>query len=125
MKNMRKSKAFILTEMVVCVTIILMLMAGFSFAMWSFGAIQKQMHAKEQCLAAVNSQLDSIAASGNPLDSNVVHSSWPGVEVSVETLQGQGQWQGLDLVTVSASTYAGKKQVSVSQQRYINLARMK
>ena len=110
---------WILIELVVAVAllgILVMALGQIQYQLTKFNAIQ---WTRMRCITAGQGQLDSIAAGGRPIADEEVERLWPGIQVQVERSAGQGDWQGLTLVTVTASGKAQGKEVKVELTRYI------
>ena len=111
---------WIMIELVVALGILgilLMALGQIQYQLTKFNAIQ---WTRMRCITAGQGQLDSIAAGDRPIADKEVERLWPGIQVQVERAPGQGDWQGLTLVTVTASGQAKGKEVKVELARYIS-----
>ena len=110
---------WIMIELAVAVGILGILVTALGqiqYQLTKFNAIQ---WTRMRCITAGQGQLDSIAAGGRPIADKEVERLWPGIQVQVERAPGQGDWQGLTLLTVTASGKAQGKEVKVELARYI------
>jgi hypothetical protein len=115
----RKQRGFLLTEVVVAVGVLALLMAGFAMCLHEFAAFNRYQLARQHCTAAAQAQLDSIWATGSPLDEEQSKRLWPDVVVSLREGVGSGQWRGTKLVEAEAVERIGERAVRVKLQRYI------
>jgi hypothetical protein len=74
---------------------------------------------KHRCLAAAEAQLDSYSATGEPLDEEIAKRLWPAVELETETRAGEGPWQGLTRITVTAKGWYGGREREIVLQRCV------
>ena len=72
---------------------------------------------KQRCLAAAEA-LDGLAITGQPLELDTFERLWPGLEFSIEESDGQGQWQGLKLITSTVSDTSTGREVKAKVCRY-------
>ncbi len=111
---------WIMIELVVALGILGILLTALGqiqYQLTKFNAIQ---WTRMRCITAGQGQLDSIAAGGRPIADEEVERLWPGIQVQVQRSPGQGDWQGLTLVTVTASGKAQGREVKVELARYIS-----
>ncbi len=85
----------------------------------SAGEVNAQQLARQRCIAAGRATLDSLTATGRPLDDEDVRRLWPGVEVHVEYAAGEGDWAGLTLARATAEATGGGYPVRVDLARYL------
>ena len=110
---------WIMIEMVAAVGILGILLTALGqiqYQLTKFNAIQ---WTRMRCITAGQGQLDSIAARGSPIADEEVERLWPGIHVQVERSAGQGDWQGLTLVKVTASGEVQDREIIVKLARYI------
>ena len=110
---------FLMTDLIVALTLLGLIFAGLAVTMHGFGAFNRYQWARQQCLAAAQAQLDSVVARGTPIDSAQCERLWPGVTTSVQQAPGVGQWEGLQLIEVTATAQAGPRQTTVALARYV------
>ena len=77
------------------------------------------MLARQRCVAAGQSELDSIAATGQPIAPQKLPDLWPGVRAEIEQLPGQGQWAGMKLIRVTTRATAYGRDVKIVLARYL------
>jgi type II secretory pathway pseudopilin PulG len=111
-------RAFLATEMLVALSILGIVMAGLALTLHSVGRFHRLLWCRQQCLAAGQAQIDSLISTGHGLDPNTLSNLWPRVSTDVEVGPGRGQWQGLDLVKVTASMPDGSHTVRMTLSRY-------
>ncbi len=58
-------------------------------------------------MAAAEAQLDSLTATGRPIDDTQLKRLWPDVEVVTDRTPGVAPWDGLELVRIAATGRAG------------------
>lgn len=108
-----------LTEAIVGMAVIATLLGGFAITLGGFRNINHFYLNQQRCIAAAQAQLDSIAVTGKPLDAELADELWPKVNTSTEKTPGQGQWQGLTLVKVTATAKTYGREVTIEMTRYI------
>jgi type II secretory pathway pseudopilin PulG len=108
-----------MTELIVALSLLGLIFAGLAMSMHGFGAFNRYQWARQQCIAAAQAQLDSLAARGTPIDAQTSQRLWPAVDLTLQRTPGTGQWQGLELCQVSATAQAGPKRVRVELARYM------
>ena len=111
-------RGFMLAELIVALSILGLLMAGVAVTLYGVGRFNRLLWCRQQCQAAAQAQLDSLAATGRTLDPNAVSALWPRLKTETEVRPGRGLWQGLDLVKVTASVPTGNHVVRVTLSRY-------
>jgi type II secretory pathway pseudopilin PulG len=114
----RRRRAFLATEMLVALSILGIVMTGLALTLHSVGRFHRLLWCRQQCLAACQAQIDSLISTGHGLDPNALSVLWPRVSTDVEIRSGQGQWQGLDRVKVTASIPDGGHTVRMTLSRY-------
>lgn len=118
-KRIRPTNGFMLAELIVAMSLFALLLAGLTVSVGGFSAFNRHQWARQQCIAAAMAQLDSVAATGAPIDPDDCQRLWPRVTVSLERTPGEGQWAGLERIDVKAGTQAGPRQVVVELSRYV------
>ena len=96
--------------------ILLTALGQIQYQVTKFNAIQ---WTRMRCISAGQGQLDSITATGGSIDKKELGRLWPGIQVQIERFAGQGDWQGLTLVKVTASGAVQEKEIIVELARYI------
>ena len=111
---------FLMTEIIVALTVMAMLLAGLAFSMNGMAKFNHYQLVRQQCIAAAQAELDSLTATGKPIEDEDFSRIWPHLIVSIEKTAGQGQWQGAQLVKVTTSGKYLRKQVIIELSRYIS-----
>ncbi len=109
----------VMTELIVSLGILTLLLAAFAAALGAFSAINHYYMSRQRCIAAAQVQLDSISVTGKTLGEEEFKKLWPKVELSIEKLQGTGQWQGLTLVRVTTKAKTCGRIVAIELSRYV------
>ncbi len=115
----KKYSGFLFTDLVVGLTVLAILMAGLALSLHGFAKFNHYQLLRQNCIAAAQAELDSIATTGRPIRDEVLKRLWPRVSVSIQQSEGIGQWEGMKLVKVSASGKSFRKEVKVRLSRYI------
>ena len=111
---------FLMTEIIVALTVMAMLLAGLAFSMNGMAKFNRYQLVRQQCIAAAQGQIDSLTATGKPIEDEDFHRIWPELSVSIEKSAGEGQWQAAQLVEVTASGKSFRKEVKIELSRYIS-----
>jgi prepilin-type N-terminal cleavage/methylation domain-containing protein len=115
----KKSKGFTLTEIIVASAIIGMLVAGLAISMYGFAKFNRYQLVRQQCIAAIMAELDSITTTGKPIPDEDLNRLWPKIDINIKSSPGTGQWQGLSLIEVTANGMSYSKEVKVKLARYV------
>lgn len=118
----RRNSGFLMTELIVGLSVFTILVVAFALSLDGFAKFNRYQLVRQQCIAAAQAQLDCIAATGKPIPDEDVERLWPKLSLSTKDSDGQGQWQGLKLVEVTATGKSFRNQVSVRLSRYVALA---
>jgi type II secretory pathway pseudopilin PulG len=116
----RRSGGFIFVEIAVGLAVMAMLLAGVAFSMNGIAKFNHYQLVRQQCIAAAQAELDSLTATGMPIEEEDFNRIWPQLNVSFEKTAGQGQWQAAQLVKVTTSGKYLRKQVTIELSRYIS-----
>ncbi|MBN2133785.1 MAG: type II secretion system protein [Sedimentisphaerales bacterium] len=108
-----------MTEVIVATAILGIIIVGLTASMSAFSSFNDYQWARQRCIAAAQAQLDSITATGRPVEPQELTRLWGTVEVSVSREPGAAQWEGLELIRVTAAGQAGPRPVTVHLARYI------
>ncbi|MHC4203130.1 MAG: hypothetical protein ACYSTT_00650 [Planctomycetota bacterium] len=119
-RNKRKSGGFIFAEIAVSLTVMAMLLAGIAFSLNGIAKFNHYQLIRQKCIAAAQAELDSLTATGKPIEDEDFNRIWPQLNVSIEKSAGQGQWRGTQLVKVTTSGNYLRKQVTIELSRYIS-----
>lgn len=114
-----KHNGFLLTELIVALTVLGLLLAGLAVSLAGFARFNRYQLTRQQCVAAAQAQIESIAATGQAIAEQDFARLWHGLTISVEDRPGAGQWDGLTLVEVTASGRSHGKNVEIRLSRYI------
>ncbi len=118
-RRTRTRGGWMLVEAVVTVALLGMVAAALSVTQAEAGRFNAIQLMRQRCIAAASAQLDSVAATAQELPPAEVSRLWPGVKTQVSRAAGQGQWQGLTLVTAKAVGDARGHVVSIELARYV------
>jgi type II secretory pathway pseudopilin PulG len=108
-----------MTELIVALSLLGLIFAGLALSMQGFGAFNRHQWARQQCIAAAQAQLDSLTTRGLLIETQTCQRLWPTVNMTVQRAPGIGQWDGLELARVTATSQAGPRQVRVDLARYL------
>ena len=114
-----KHGGFLMAEIIVALSVLGLLLAGLGVSLAGLGQFNRYQLTRQQCIAAAQAQIESIAVTGNPIPEQDVTRLWPGLTISVQQKPGEGQWQGLTLIEVTASDRSRRKSVDIRLSRYI------
>ena len=110
---------WIMIELVVAMGILGILMMSLGQIQYQLTKFNDLQWTRMRCVTAGQGQLDSIAATGSPIGDKDMERLWPGIQVQSERSPGQGDWQGLTLLSVRAIGKFQGKDVKVELARYI------
>ena len=119
-RKKRRSGGFIFAEIAVGLTVMAMLLAGVAFSLNGIAKFNHYQLVRQKCIAAAQAELDSLTATGRPIEDEDFKRIWPQLSVSIEQSTGQGQWQGIRLVKVTTSGRYLRKHVIIELSRYIS-----
>ena len=114
-----KYKGYLLVEIIVSISVLGFLIVAFALSLNGFSRFNRFQLVRQQCTAAAQAQLDSIATMGKPVPDEEFQRLWPKLSVSVKQSDGTGQWQGLNLVEVEAKGMSFSQPVKVRLSRYM------
>jgi hypothetical protein len=115
-----KYRGILTAEMVISLTALGILTIGMALSLYGFSRFNRYQLVRQRCIAAAQAQLDSLTVTGRPIREEDFHRLWPGLVVSIEELEGTGQWQGMQLVKVTTTGKGLRKEVEVKMSRYIS-----
>jgi hypothetical protein len=116
----RECGGFLLTEIIVALTVLATLLAGMAFSLNGLAKFNRYQLIRQQCIAAAQAELDCLTSTGKPIKDEDFSRIWPGLSVSIEKSDGQGQWQGIQLVKVRTNGKYLRKHVTVELSRYVS-----
>ncbi len=114
-----KHKGYLLTEIIIAIAVLGFLLSAFTASLNGFGRLNRVQLVRQQCIAAAQAQLDSIAATGKPIPDEDFKRLWPKLSVSIKQSDGTGQWQGLKLLVVEANGMGFSHPVKIRLSRYM------
>lgn len=117
-KNL-KYKGYLLTEIIVSIAVLVILILAFTMSLNGFVRFNRVQLVRQQCTAAAQAQLDSIATTGKPIPDEDFKRLWPKLNISFKQSDGTGQWQGTKLVEVEANGMGFSHPVKIRLSRYI------
>jgi len=119
-RKKRRYSGFLFAEIAVGLTVMAMLLAGVAFSLNGTAKFNHYQLVRQKCIAAAQAELDSLTATGKPIEDEDFKRIWPQLSVSIEKSAGQGQWQSTQLVKVTTSGKYLRKQVTIELSRYIS-----
>ena len=122
-RKTHNSGGLISIEFIVTLSLMMLLFVLLTETLIAVGRANRAQWARQRCLAAAGAQLDSVAATGKPINPAVFERLWPQLKVSIQTEPGSGDWQGLTLVRVDVQRHMNRKDIHILQSRYILLPR--
>ena len=112
-------KGFLLTEIIVSLTVLSILLVGLAVSLGGFRRFNRYQLIRQRCTAAAQAQIDSITVTGRSIPKENFERLWPGLDVLVEDSAGPGQWQGTRLLQVTVKSKGKGRLVTVGLCRYI------
>ena len=114
----RKYRGFFFTELVVSLTILGVILAGFAMSLDGIRRLNGYQLVRQRCISAARAELESIAITGKAIDESNFKRLWPKMTVSIEESEGKGQWEGMQLVRVTTSAESFNNNVEIRLSRY-------
>ena len=114
----RSQRGFLLAEMIVALIVLATLLVSFGLALHGFKQFNHYQWMRQQCVAAVQAQLDSLIVTGSALTEQDLNRLWPRVTLSMSRIPGLAQWEGLDRYQVTAQAPSFHRVVRVILSRY-------
>jgi type II secretory pathway pseudopilin PulG len=121
-KNRTRCGGFLWAELAVAMTLLGVVLTGLAVSLHGFSLVNNCQWARQRCTAAAQAQIDSLVATGRPIEEQELRRLWPRVEVRVDPSPGAGPWDGLGLLQVTATTRAGPRKITVHLARYVERA---
>jgi Tfp pilus assembly protein PilV len=118
MNKRNKHSGFLLTELIVALTVLVIILSCLAMALKIFRNINQYQLTRQRCISAAHAQLDCITVTGKEISDEDFKRLWPKMSVEIKQSDGIDQWQGLKLVKVKAAAQADNKVVSVEMARY-------
>lgn len=119
MRKRRSSGGWLLTELVVTAGLLTLVMVALAVAGSTFADLNRYQTARQQCMAAAQAQLESLATTGREMPPEDIQRLWPGVTITVQGRPGEGQWTGLVCLSAVARTESRGREVRVEFGRYV------
>ena len=114
----KRYEGFLLTELVVSMTVMGILLAGLALSLHGFAKFNRYQLVRQQCIAAAQAQLESLTATDRPIPNEDFARLWSNLTVSIERSPGIGQWSAMQLVEVTAVGKSFRKEVKIQLSRY-------
>jgi len=118
-KHKQRKTGFMFLEIMISLAIIGLILVALAMGMNEFRKMSRVQLLKQQCIAAGQSQLESIAAGEGEIGEEDIKRLWPEVAVEVVRSPGVGPWEGLTLVEVAARGTYFDETVEVHLFRYM------
>lgn len=117
-KNRRHS-GFILTEMIVSLSLFALLLAGLALSLYGIAKFNHYQLIRQECIAAAQAQIESIATTGEAISDDDIADLWSNINVSSKKSPGTGQWASMELLEVTAVGKSFRKEVKIRLSRYL------
>ena len=114
-----KYKGVFLTELIVSATVLGMILVCLALFLYGTAKFNRFQLLRQQCIAAAQAQLDSIAIMGQSISDEDFKRLWPKISITTKQSNGAEQWEGMKLVEVAASGMSFDTPVKVELSRYI------
>ena len=118
--NRQRNPGFMLAELIVGITVLAALIISVMLSLHGFRQFNHYQWMRQHCLAAAQAQMDSVATTSALIPEAQLQALWPRVTVSLARHPGQGQWQGLQRLDVTAQGKSYERTVKVQLSRYIH-----
>ncbi|MCX5633720.1 MAG: type II secretion system protein [Phycisphaerae bacterium] len=118
MNKRNKHNGFLLTELIVALTVLVIILSCLAMALKVFRNINQYQLTRQRCISAAQAQLDCIAVTGKAIDDEDFKRLWPKMSIEIKQSDGIDQWQGLKLVNVRATVKDINKDITVELARY-------
>ena len=116
----RRHEGFLLTEIVVSMTILGILVAALALSLHGFAKFNRYQLVRQQCTAAAQAELESMAATGAPVTDEDFDRLWSDLDVSIKKSPGTGQWSAMELVEVTTVGRSFDREVKIQLSRYFS-----
>ena len=114
----RRHEGFLLTEIVVSMAILGILVAALALSLHGFAKFNRYQLVRQQCTAAAQAELESMAATGAPVTDEDFDRLWSDLDVSIKKSPGTGQWSAMELVEVTTVGRSFDREVKIQLSRY-------
>ncbi len=119
MLNRQKNSGWITAEVIAFVALLIVISGALAVSLKDTARFNKLQLVKQQCIAAASAQIDSITVTGRPIEAEHFKRLWPNVTFKIQMSPGKGDFEQLEMLTVSAIARAGKRQVNIDMSRYL------
>ena len=113
---MYRRRGLMLTELIVTLGVVALLLACTAASLQGLRRFSHYQWTRQQCIAAAQAQLDSLATLGRDLPDQTL---WPRVTLTTRRVEGEGQWRGLQRLDVTARAESYRHTVRVRLSRYV------
>jgi type II secretory pathway pseudopilin PulG len=117
--NKQGNSGFMLAELIVGITVLAALIISVTLSLHGFKQFNHYQWMRQHCLAAAQAQMDSVATTAAVIPETQLQALWPRVTVALAREPGQGQWQGLQRIDVTAQGKSYERTVKVTLSRYV------
>ena len=117
--NKQRNSGFMLAELIVGITVLAALIISVTLSLHGFKQFNHYQWMRQHCLAAAQAQMDSVATTAAVIPETQLKALWPRVTVALAREPGQGQWQGLQRIDVTAQGKSYERTVKVQLSRYV------
>jgi len=115
----KRKHGFMFLEILISLALIGLILAALSMVMYEFRTMSRLQLLKQQCIAAGQSQLESLAGGAGGISDETIERLWPGITVEVTRSTGESRWEGLTLVEVAATGEYLERVIEVHLFRYM------
>jgi len=117
----KRNGGFFFVETGTAMGVMALLLTLLAISLHGFARFNRYQLVRENCIAAAQAQLDSIAVTGEPIAQADFDRLWPNLSISTKKSPGTGQWLGTELVKVTATGKSFRKTVKIEMARYISM----
>jgi len=110
---------FFFVETGTAMGVMALLLTLLAISLHGFARFNRYQLVRENCIAAAQAQLDSIAVTGEPIAQADFDRLWPNLSISTKRSPGTGQWLGTELVKVTATGKSFRNIVKIEMARYV------
>lgn len=110
---------WIITEILVGLVVLGILLSVMTQLIIRSRTVSKRFQLKQQCITAIQAQLDSIQFGQGKLAEDEIKANWPKVDLKVKASPAEGKWIGFTLYEVTGRYKAGPNVRSVVLSRYV------
>jgi hypothetical protein len=108
-----------MAELIVGTALLGLAIVGLAVSLQGTAMFNQYQWTRQRCVAAAEAQLDSLVTIGKPIDESEIKRLWPKVNVAVDRTPGDGPWDGLERLRVTATGVTGPRLVTVRLERYV------